>query len=93
MALTWAQRFKRVFQIDIEICTQCGGPVKVLASIEDQVVIKKILEHLKNKDDPQDTVQLPDARAPPQGERFDEGKSIYTCRDVVGKAGQGLRSA
>ena len=36
---------------------------------------------------------LPDARAPPQGEIFDEGKSIYTCRDVVGKAGQGLRSA
>ena len=71
MALTWAQRLKRVFQIDIEICTQCGGPVKVLASIEDPVVIKKILEHLKKKGEPQEAVQWPDARAPPQGQLFD----------------------
>jgi hypothetical protein len=70
-AMTWAQRLKRVFNIDIEVCTQCGGPVKVIASIEDPDVIKKILEHLKKKDDTQEAVQLPDARAPPQGRLFD----------------------
>ncbi len=32
---------------------------------------KKILEHLKKKDDTQEAVQLPDARAPPQGRLFD----------------------
>lgn len=30
-AMTWAQRLKRVFHIDIETCLQCGGPVKVAA--------------------------------------------------------------
>ena len=70
-AMTWAQRLKRVFNIDIEVCRQCGGPVKVIASIEDPDVIKKILEHLKKKDDTQEAVQRPDARAPPQGRLFD----------------------
>jgi len=31
MAITWAQRLKRVFKIDIETCDQCGGAVKVAA--------------------------------------------------------------
>jgi len=48
-AMTWAQRLKRVFGIDIETCQQCGGVVKVLASIEDPVVIAKILSHLTQK--------------------------------------------
>jgi len=47
--MTWAQRLKRVFGIDIETCQQCGGVVKVLASIEDPVVIAKILSHLTQK--------------------------------------------
>ena len=29
--MTWAQRLKRVFKIDIEICEHCGGAVKVAA--------------------------------------------------------------
>ncbi len=29
--------------IDIEICSECGGEVRVIASIEDSVVIQKIL--------------------------------------------------
>ena len=32
-AMTWAQRLKRVFGIEIETCEQCGGKVKVIASI------------------------------------------------------------
>ena len=34
-AMTWAQRLKRVFNIDIEICADCGGMVKIIASIND----------------------------------------------------------
>jgi hypothetical protein len=30
-AMTWAQRLKRVFAIDIETCRACGAPVKVAA--------------------------------------------------------------
>ena len=69
--MTWAQRLKRVFNIDIETCTECGSPVKVIASVEDPEAIQKILAHLKKKDEPQEPVQLPDARAPPQGRLFD----------------------
>ena len=45
-SMTWAQRLKRVFSIDIEKCEKCGGPVRIIASIEDPDVIKKILKHL-----------------------------------------------
>ena len=48
-AMTWAQRLKRVFNIDIETCRECGGAVKVIACIEDPVVIEKILTHLNEK--------------------------------------------
>jgi len=48
----WAQRLKRVFNIDIETCSECGGAVKVIAGIENPVVIKKILTHLKQKNSP-----------------------------------------
>ena len=47
--MTWAQRLKRVFNIDIETCRECGGAVKVIACIEDPVVIEKILTHLNEK--------------------------------------------
>ncbi len=45
--MTWAQRLKRVFNIDVTICNRCGGAVKIIACIEDPSVIKKILEHLQ----------------------------------------------
>ena len=44
--MSWAQRLKRVFRIDIESCERCGGTVKILASIEDPAVIAKILAQL-----------------------------------------------
>ena len=31
--MSWAQRLKRVFAIDIETCQQCGGRLHVIASI------------------------------------------------------------
>jgi hypothetical protein len=42
-SMTWAQRLKRVFNIDIETCRECGGAVKVIACLEDPVVIEKML--------------------------------------------------
>ena len=54
--MSWTQRLKRVFQIDIERCEQCGGKVQIIASIEEPATIKRILEHLKRQ-----------ARAPPTG--------------------------
>ena len=51
----WARLLKRVFDIDLEHCPQCGGDFKIIAAIEEPAVIVKILTHLG----------LP-ARAPPR---------------------------
>ena len=39
-SMTWAQRLKRVFNIEIETHESCQGQVKVIACIQDPVVIK-----------------------------------------------------
>jgi hypothetical protein len=49
-AMTWAQRLKRMFNIDIEVCSRCGGSVKVIACIEEQDAIDRILAHLESKE-------------------------------------------
>ena len=51
----WARLLKRVFDIDLEHCPQCGGDLKIIAAIEEPAVIVRILTHLG----------LP-ARAPPR---------------------------
>jgi ribosomal protein S27E len=66
-AMSWAQRLKRVFRIDVETCQACGGAVKIIASIEDPVVIQKILAHLEQATPVREVVQLPGPRAPPDG--------------------------
>ena len=44
--MTWVMRLKRVFRIDVDICSECGGKLKVISSIEGKEVIDKILTHL-----------------------------------------------
>ncbi len=65
MAMTWAQRLKRVFNIDVKTCQVCGGVAKVIACIEDPVVIKAILSYIDAQVPSQDVFTLPDSRAPP----------------------------
>lgn len=48
-SMTWAQRLKRVFNIDMTVCNRCGGKAKIIACIEDPLIIKKILDHLDVK--------------------------------------------
>jgi Putative transposase len=74
-SLTWAQRLKRVFAIDIEACRRCGGKLRVIASIEEQSVIERILAHLGHTAEPVDPSHPRPAkrrrrpsRAPPQGD-------------------------
>jgi hypothetical protein len=64
VAMTWAQRLKRVFRIEISICDHCGGPVKIIACSQDKLTIGKILVHLNEAAAP---APLPPARAPPGG--------------------------
>jgi RNA polymerase subunit RPABC4/transcription elongation factor Spt4 len=63
--MTWAQRFKRVFNIDIETCPECGGAVNVIAFIGDTVVIEKIFTHLNEKAASTRMGLLPESRASP----------------------------
>jgi hypothetical protein len=67
-AMSWAQRLKRAFDINIEMCSVCGGRRKVIACIEDPLVIKKILTHLRGKTPIVEPVRLAESRAPLQGE-------------------------
>ena len=82
-AMTWAQRLKRVFNIDmpqgtlsrrfapihlVEVCSLCGGSVRVIACIEEQNVIDRILTHLRQKQQktPTRPLLVPPSRAPPE---------------------------
>ncbi|WP_169720413.1 MULTISPECIES: hypothetical protein [Sedimenticola] len=60
-----------MFNIDIETYRECRGTVKVIARIEDPMVINQILDHLKNKTETNEPKTLPESRAPlaglPQG--------------------------
>lgn len=53
--ISWARLLKRVFEIDMEHCPNCGGELKIIAAILETTVIERTLEHLG----------LP-ARAPPR---------------------------
>jgi hypothetical protein len=66
--MSWAQRLKRVFAIDIETCRQCGGTLRVIASIEEPAIIERILDHLGHTAKPVDPANP--SRAPPQGDRL-----------------------
>ena len=59
--MTWVQRLKRVFSIDIETCPECGGKLRVIACIEEPQLIAKILGHVHQRDAAAGT----EARAPP----------------------------
>ncbi len=64
--IAWAQLLKRVFNIDISVCSRCQGKVKIIAAIEDPKVIKKILSHMGM---PSSAPKLAPARGPPKSDQ------------------------
>ncbi|NRB38930.1 MAG: hypothetical protein HRU20_10775 [Pseudomonadales bacterium] len=66
--MIWFERLKRVFkiEIDVDVCSECGCNVKIIASIKDLLVIDLILTNLDLVDNviPQ-AFQLPEAQWPP----------------------------
>jgi hypothetical protein len=50
--LTWAQRLKRVFNIDVTVCPLCGGTMRIIADITDPDIIQKILDHIEAQPPP-----------------------------------------
>ena len=45
--MSWAQRLKRVFGIEINTCARCSGTLSIIASIEQPELIARILAHLE----------------------------------------------
>lgn len=82
-----AQRLKRIFKIDIETCSHCGGAAKIIACIKAPAVIEttawmqeveqrmeqlpKILTQLNNKTTSAKPAPLHESHAPPQTILFD----------------------
>tara|TARA_A200000159_G_scaffold118992_1_gene112888 strand:+ start:712 stop:2097 length:1386 start_codon:yes stop_codon:yes gene_type:complete len=72
--MMWAQRLKRVFNIDITQCEQCQRHnVAIIACIIEPAIVHKILKHLDKKYlvSAQPT-QLPPLRAPPKEQYADD---------------------
>ncbi len=62
--MTWMQRLRRVFAIDIETCPEGGGKLQVIACIEEPQLIRKILGQVRKRE----TLAGIEARAPPDAE-------------------------
>jgi ribosomal protein S27E len=60
--MSWMQRLKRVFAIDIETCPDCGGKLRVIACVEDPPLIARILRHIERRE----TLIGSAPRAPPE---------------------------
>ena len=42
----WARLIQKIYEVDPLLCSKCGGEMKIIAFIEEQAVIEKILKHL-----------------------------------------------
>jgi len=50
--LFWAQRLKRIFDIDIPLSPHCGGQLRVITDVNEPTRIRKILIHLQQRAPP-----------------------------------------
>jgi hypothetical protein len=41
---SWAARLARVFDIDISVCTACGGRMRIIAALTEAASIRRYLE-------------------------------------------------
>jgi hypothetical protein len=44
---SWARLIKKIYEVDHLLCPKCKGTMRVISFIEDQEVIKAILQHLR----------------------------------------------
>jgi hypothetical protein len=66
-AWSWAALMHRAFAIDVLACVHCGGRLRLIAILQDPVVIRKILAHLAiahSGQSPGPTSPAPSADAP-----------------------------
>jgi hypothetical protein len=61
--LTWAALLARVFQIDVSVCCECGGRMRIIAFITDPASVQR---YLKGEGLPTEPPSIAPARSPPQ---------------------------
>lgn len=64
-SMTWAQRLKRVFGIDVSTCVHCGGAARIVASVEEPHAIRAILDHFQKRGVLEQAHYRPRPRGPP----------------------------
>jgi hypothetical protein len=72
---SWARLISKVFDVDPLTCRKCGGKLKVIAYLHDQVAINAILDHLGLSAPEEERPPPPDLRYVPVD---DEGREIAT---------------
>ena len=55
----WADLLQRVFAVDVLACPNCGGRMRVIATIDDPRVVRRILTHLGLLSDPRPPPEPP----------------------------------
>jgi hypothetical protein len=74
---TWADLMRRAFELDVLACPRCGGRMRLIATIKDPRVIRRILAHLGLPTEPSDPCP---SRPPP-------GRTVPVRRVATGWAG------
>jgi len=46
----WAEMIRRVYEVDPLVCPRCGGEMRVVGFITQPALIKRILDHLRNRE-------------------------------------------
>jgi hypothetical protein len=49
----WARLIKKIYEVDPLLCPECSGPMRIIAFIEEEQIIRKILEHLRLWEEPE----------------------------------------
>ena len=42
----WARLIQKIYNVDPLLCPKCSGAMRIIAFIEDEQLVKKILQHL-----------------------------------------------
>jgi len=63
-SMTWAQRLKRVLNIDVISCGHCGGALRIVASVEKPTAIRAVLAHFEKLGALEKAHYRPGRRAP-----------------------------
>jgi hypothetical protein len=45
----WAELLRLVYQVDVTVCSRCGGEMRIVAFVTEPTVITRILGHLERR--------------------------------------------